>query len=53
MGGFEAVETAIRGWDADGATAVGTVGDGDETGGDGVGGAAGRPAGVVGGVVRV
>lgn len=53
MGWFEAVETAVGGWDADGATAIDTVGDGDETCGNGVGGAAGGPAGVVGGVMRV
>ncbi len=53
MGGFEAVETAPGGGEADGAPAVDTVGNGDQAGGNGGGGTARGTAGVVGGVVRV
>jgi hypothetical protein len=53
MARFEAVDAAQGGRDADGAAAVGAEGNRDETAGDGVGGATGGAAGVVGWVVRV
>lgn len=53
VGRFEAVESAVCGWDADGAATVGAEGDGDQSCGYGVGGAAGGTTGVVTGVVRV
>lgn len=53
MGRFEAVYATVRRGDPDGAATVGAVGDGDQTGTHCIGGAAGRPAGVVVRIVRV
>ena len=53
MRGFETVETAVGGGDADGTSTVGAEGYREEAGGYGVGGAARGTAGVVIGVVWV